>query len=186
MVQVVNRAEVNIVCNDLIQRGTDSPYFAPVSMIPDWLEENCVSALREVYLFDLICSSKQRKLFSLLLPFVEYADSDAITVRVFRELMNLPESFQNDVIVSLAHKPLSAAQLETLCSKNITFECFYTLAVYQFQQSVYSVHDLRNTLHRFQRSKFGEQLPCLLSELLSLPTNNEEKRLLAEEMIERR
>lgn len=183
MVQVINRVEINIVCNDLIRRGTDSPYFAPVSMIPDWLEENCVSALKEVCFFDLICATKQRNLLSLLLPFVEYADSDAITDRVFRELINLPESFQNDVIISLSHKPLSAAQLETLCSKNITFECFYTLAIYQFQQSVYSADDLRKTLHRFQRSKFGEQLPCLLSELLSMQPNNEQKRLLAEEMM---
>lgn len=183
MVQVIHHAEVNMVCNDLIQKGTGSPYFTPISAIPDWLEENCVSVLKEVCLFDLICTSKKRKLFSVVLPFVEYAASNAITDRVFCELMNLPEPFQNDVIVSLAHKPLSAAQLETLCSRNITFECYYTLAIYQFQESAYSADDLRKTLHKFQHSKFGEQLPCLLSELLRLTPSNEQKRFLAEELM---
>lgn len=183
MVQVIHHAEINMVCNDLTQNGTDSPYFASVSTIPDWLEENCVSTLKEACLFDLICTSKERKLFPVVLPFVEYADSNAITDRVFCELMNLPEPFQNDVIVSLAHKQLSAAQLKTLCSNNITFECYYTLAIYQFQESAYSTDDLRKTLHEFQHSKFGEQLPFLVEELRNLPPSNEQKRLLAEEMM---
>ena len=184
MVQVAHGVEVNIVCNDLIQKGCHSPYFTLVSEVPDWLEENCVSMLKEAYLFDLIRISKiQTDLFPILLPFVEYADPNAISDRVFCELMNLPELFQNGVIISLAHKQLSAAQLEMLCSKNITFECYYTLAIEQFQQSTYSDDDLRKTLLRFQHSKFGAQLPCLLAELSSLPPSGSQKRSTVEELM---
>ena len=184
MVQTVHGVEVNIVCNDLIQKGCHSPYFTLVFEVPDWLEENCVSALKEAYLFDLIRTSKmQTDLLPILLPFVEYADPGAISDRVFCELMNLPELFQNDLIISLAHKQLSAAQLETLCSKNITFECYYTLAIEQFQRSTYSNDDLRKTLLRFQHSKFGTQLPCLLAELSSLPPSGKEKQLTLEAMM---
>lgn len=184
MVQTAHGVEVNIVCSDLIQKGRHSPYFALVSEVPDWLEENCVSALKEASLFDLIRTSKmQNDLFPVLLPFVEYADPGAISDRVFCELMNLSELFQNGVIISLAHKQLSAAQLDTLCSKDITFECYYTLAIEQFQRSTYSDDDLRKTLLRFQHSKFGAQLPCLLAELSSLPPSGKQKQLTVETMM---
>lgn len=184
MVQVAHNMDVNIVCNDFIQKGRHSPYFTLVSEEPDWLEENCVSVLKEACLIELIRISKmQNDLFSILLPFVEYADPTAISDRVFCELMDLPESFQDGVIISLAHKKLSISQLDTLCSKNITFECYYTLAIEQFQQSTYSDNDLRKTLLRFQCSKFGAQLPCLLTELSSLPPSSPQKRLTVEELM---
>ena len=43
MVQVAHGVEVNIVCNDLIQKGCHSAFFALVAEVDDWVEENSVS-----------------------------------------------------------------------------------------------------------------------------------------------
>lgn len=187
MVQVNHNKDVNAVCNDLLQNGTASPYFTQLTDEPDWLEENCVSSLNEARLFDLIYTAKwQHTFFSALLQFVEYAAPEAISDRVFSALMNLPTPFRNDVIVSLSHKQLSAAQLEVICATNITFECYYCLASDQFQQAAYSADDLRRTLHRFQCSKFGEQMPYLLAELSERTPSSEEKRRVVEELMQAR
>ncbi len=187
MVQVNHNKDVNAVCNDLLQNGTASPYFVQLTDEPDWLEENGASSLKEARLFDLICTAnRQHTLFPALLQFVEYAAPEAISDRVFSALMNLPAPFRNDVLVSLSHKQLSAAQLEVLCATNITFECYYCLASDQFQQAAYSAEDLRHTLHRFQCSKFGEQMPYLLAELSEQTPSSEEKRRIVEELVQPR
>lgn len=172
-----NKVDVNLVCEDIVANKMRSCYFKILSEMPDWLEEHGISDLLEQPLFNLICVGKHNARYArILTQFVDYAMPDVITDSVFNALMKLPKGMRDDVVVCLSHKELSPGQLKHLCATNVTFECYYILAIYQFQHSECSNADLQETLCRFKSSIFGEQLPYLLRELLALPSDNIEKR----------
>lgn len=174
-----NKKDVNLVCKDIVANQMCSSYFRYISATPGWLEDNCASTLLEQSLFDLICVGRQDKHYGpILVQFVEYATPEAITDRIFHALLTLSNAVREDIIVCLSHKLLCPRQLKTLCATDVTFECYYTLAIYQYQHPECSVSDLHETINNFRDSKFGAQLPYLLKEISSSASDNIEKRQL--------
>ena len=175
----------NAICIDIIKKRCNSAYFMLLAKNPDWLEENGTSVLSEQLLFEMICLGKRdNRYVPILVQFVDYATPEAITDRVFDELLSFPEAMRGDIIVSLSHKSLCLQQLKVLCATGVTFECFYTLATYQFSNPAYDVSDLQETISKFRTSKFGKQLQILLEEVASYPTDNIEKLTFIHDLLD--
>lgn len=166
----------NTVIADIIENRYNSVYFPLLSENPDWLEENCTVVLSEQLLFELVCLGKNDERYTPILgQFVEYATPEAITDRVFHGLLSFPEAVREEMVIRLSHKSLRPQQLKILCATDVTFECYYTLAIYQYSSPECDVSDLQETVCKFRASKFGDQLPLLLEEVALYRTDCMEK-----------
>lgn len=171
------KADVNLVCRDILVNQKRSEYFALLSANPDWLEENCTAVLSEELLVKLVRLGKKDGAYaSVIEQFVDYATPDAITDSVFQDLLSFPEGLRESMVVCLSHKSLRSKQLEVLCAANVTFECYYELAILQYRNPEYDVSALKATIEAFRASKFAEQLPVLLKEIAMYSTDSVEKQ----------
>ena len=178
--------DIGIIATAILREGKQSKYFRAMLRSPDWLEDHAVGELEPGGLLALLNRFGEASGYAeILRQFVECAASTTISDEVFGALMQFPLRQRETWIVSLAHKQLSAKQLWILCQTNVTFECYFTLAIMQYSCSGFDSSALERTLTAFSKSPFGLQLPELLSELTAYSPSSQEKRIVLNQFEEK-
>ena len=174
--------DINAIAAAILDGGAQSEYGKRMRHSPDWLEEHADGTLDPGRLLALLHRFGEIGNFTeILRQFIECAAPSTISDEVFDALIAFPRRQRETWIVSLAHKQLSAEQLWALCRTNVTFECYFTLAIMQYSRSDFDYDAFKRTLTAFSESPFAPQLPELLSELAASPASSHEKQALLQE-----
>lgn len=119
------------------------------------------------------------KYLDLFVSFLDLADDSSVTEDLLDYVLACNNSYlRSRCIVSLSHKDLPVDMLVTLCKTNISFECYFELLIKVYQDSVYSVKDLRRYLLMYIESPYRNMYTELTREILCHHASSIEKEQL--------
>ena len=134
---------------------------------PNWIEDNINGEITYPTLLKIIGVAYTDQRYGLFLTYIiEIIEGSFIDDFMFNKIIFYPyEDMKERMLISLAHKPLKENQLRCLCDLEISFECYFELAILYYTESGYSLETLKRFIGRILESRYAYIIKELVAEL---------------------
>lgn len=136
---------------------------------PNWIEDNLIGDIESDTLLKFLRASCRRRKYRIIMPdVIELANASAFNEEVFDFVLHYPEkTLRDELLISLCHKKLKEDQLIVLCEQEISFECYFELAILYYSNTKYQIEDLMRVITTFHNSKYSYMKKELLMDIWS-------------------
>ena len=134
---------------------------------PDWIEDNISGEITYSTLSEIIEVGYTDQKYGMFLTYIiELIEGCIIDDFMFDKIVFYPyNDIKEKMLISLAHKSLKENQLCRLCDLEISFECYFELAILYYTESEYQLETLKRFIGRVLESRYSYIIKELVMEL---------------------